>query len=233
MKKYNKLFLIIISFGFLFLVFRIPRMIPIREISCQNQFNIKCKESLLESFKKLEGENLHSAKLGAEKLFTEDVSIKGYTIQFSFPNKLIIDVIEKKAVFAVFDELKNTYFLVDRGGEVIEISNNTNLPYLVVGEIDYAVGDKVDDPISFALDVVNELYFVYGIGSGKLVGQSLEAILKDGKKVIFPLEGDVNKLIASLDLILRRLNSESENSNISSVDKVRTIDLRFEKPVLK
>jgi hypothetical protein len=102
------------------------------------------------------------------------------------------------------------------------------------------LGERVDDETFFALELLNDMFTYYQIREGKKDSESLLIELKSGQNVIFPLEGDRKVIIASLGIILNKLNSEDNGTRIGSDDvgledcqRGCLIDLRFKNPVIK
>jgi hypothetical protein len=72
---------------------------------------------------------------------------------------------------------------------------------------------------------------IQDVDFSRLDGNNLHVDLKDGKRIIFPLEGDRDFILGALTLILNELKKVESESGVS-VDSVSQIDLRFNNPVL-
>ena len=77
------------------------------------------------------------------------------------------------------------------------------------------------------------MFSTYQVQDGEIIDSNLVVEVTGGRSVIFPLQGDKEVLMGSLNLILSRLNSEDEKSRIEGAENVEIIDLRFKNPVLK
>jgi hypothetical protein len=73
---------------------------------------------------------------------------------------------------------------------------------------------------------------MHDIEVSKIENSYLMTNLKDGYKIIFPLDGDRDFLLGATVLILNELNKDEMSSKIK-VGELRTVDLRFKNPVLK
>ena len=66
---------------------------------------------------------------------------------------------------------------------------------------------------------------MYQVGCGVISNDTLVVDMKDGFKVIFPLEGDEQVLLGSLRLIYSKIQT-------SNLNNYKQVDLRFANPVL-
>jgi hypothetical protein len=229
--KYLKFIFPIIALSFLVgLVVVAPRLILIKHISCQSQYG-NCFNNLEEKFKVAEGKNLREAKKEIEDILKNDLSLSDYSTQFKIPDTLKISLLEDKPKFALKSLSNNVYGLVNENGLVLKIEDNSSLPYVEIEGTFPNVGEKVLEKEFFALKTILGLYSLYQIDKGKIQNESLLVELKNGIKVIFPLEGDKDVLLGALRVILNRLNEDAKESKINKV--VYEIDLRFKNPVLR
>ena len=208
--------------------FVLPRLLKITSIVCKSQYG-PCSEGLSYKLTGFGGQSLSAVKKNLKLVLGSEPAISNYSFQLKLPSSLEVNLVEDKALFAVTTSDKKHFFLVDVGGVVVRIQDNSNLPLVILGENPPNVGEKVNPKSLFALQTVSDLYRLYQIKEGSLVNDSLETYLPSGEKVIFPLEGDRELLVGSLALIISRLNQAPKDSNI----KVSVIDLRFKNPVLK
>ena len=101
-----------------------------------------------------------------------------------------------------------------------------NLPKVTVGNINKNVGEKVGERELTALKIIQGVYIMYQVGEGELSQDGLTVILKDGQKVLFPVNiGEPEVLLGALRLIYAKIENEGSD--------FREIDLRFENPVLR
>lgn len=210
----------------------LPNSIKIRTIACQSQFG-PCNKNLQASIDSLGELNLVDIREELKSLFSDNVLVKEYSFQFSFPDKLQINIVENKAIYALKKADQANSLLIDRRGYVLGEQGTTNLPTVETLSDPPKIGEKVGDKTLFALEVIYDVYASYQIQKGEIVDEALVIEFPSGPKVIFPLEGDRQVLLGSLSLILSRLNSDAEKTRIEEVQNVRIIDLRFKNPVLK
>ncbi len=223
--------LTVIGGGF-YLLKRIPEIIVISEISCASQYGPCNKKiaSYLEGFKQTK---LSKAKSKIRHYLEESISVEQFLIQFRFPSRLQIDLVENKPVFALKRDDGPGNALIDKKGVVIGSSESTNLPTLKIFSELPVVGEKVPDKTLFALDLIYDIYESFSINEGSILKETLVVKFPRGPEVIFPLEGDRQVLLGSLNLIISRLNAIREESRIENVGGIQTIDLRFKNPVIK
>lgn len=206
------------------LFFVTPRLIKIGEISCNNQFG-ECSGVLESELTKLAGKSLYDAKRQASLLLKENVFVKEYTIQFKLPDRLSVYVIDRKARFALKRKGQDAFALVDKDGYSIAIVEKNSLPTVEFDGSPPNVGERVDDKNLFALKLIESMFTFYQVKVGSIENESFQVELTDSKSVVFPLEGEKDLLISSLQLILAKLENEGVAYQI--------IDLRFKNPVIK
>ncbi|MBX4205966.1 hypothetical protein KW795_02105 [Candidatus Microgenomates bacterium] len=115
---------------------------------------------------------------------------------------------------------------MDKGGIIIEESDTSNLPNLLIDpnlNVILKKGEKLSSEFQFATLLLQKMYFVYNTNHANVSAYSISFDLNE-KKVVFPLNGDIDVLLGSLTVILSRLNSENNYS---------IIDLRYKNPILK
>ncbi|MBU0569587.1 hypothetical protein KKB40_02290 [Patescibacteria group bacterium] len=224
MKFRNLIFTLLVIGLVLSLIFLPERLIKISSVECKNQYG-QCTNSIVLELENAQGRSLHRAKKRVEQILSNQISIRDYSIQFKLPTNLEINLIEKKPKFALVDKNNSWTALLDETGEVILLSDSTNLPHVLVDMSEPNLGYIVKNDLLFALEIMSDMYFSYQTQNGVLENNSLVIELDRGIKVIFPLDGEGQVLLGSLNLIL----SQVEEENTSN----KTIDLRFKNPVIK
>lgn len=229
--KYLKYFLVLVPiFLVLGLIYLTPRLIRIKKIDCKSQFG-PCSQTFLEESLSYEGKSLEEVKEGLSGYFKSSPFIKEYSFVYQLPDRLIVNIIEAKAKYAIGNKGTSIFCPIDKDGVCLRIETTTNLPLLEIDGNPPNVGEKIDTGELFALEIIYSLFSNHGVKEGKLIEGRLEAQV-EGYTVIFPTQGDRNVLLGSLELILSRLKSESKDSKIDYT-AVSKIDLRFKNPVLQ
>ena len=208
------LILILILFPFLVL----PRLIKINKVICASQYG-PCPEEIKTEAEGLTGKTLFEIKKELENKYGTDKKIQEFSFYYQIPQTVKINLVLKKAAFAIKNEGSEVFRLLTKDGEAIAEVNETNLPVLIG-----------TDANLFALKLLNGLNYAYQIKTGEIKENSFFISLPEGITVIFPLEGDSDLLLGSLKLILSRLNDASVKSKIV---KVLTIDLRYKNPIIR
>lgn len=219
-KSLRKLVPVLVIVPAVALVLITPRLIKIEDISCSSQFGV-CGDYLQKEIVKAKGKNLIEAENYLNKLLTKEVKVLRHSIRFKLPNKIEIDVIERKPVYAVTKDGSNQFTLYDPDGRNVGKVASTQLPTITLKQ------DIESSKLIFAGNIMTDLYNVYSVKSGVIADNTLTIPYVEGRIVLFPLEGDRDILLGLLKLILSRLFSMSENS------RIKTIDLRFKNPVLR
>jgi hypothetical protein len=199
----------------------IKKLIKITKIDCHSQYG-PCEQSFQV------GDYL-SVKKHIEEELKQNIKVNSYVVQYKIPSTVKIDLNLKKPKFSVKDK-NSIYYLIDKNGLVLEISNKFDLPWLDVDNETAKTGEYISDKEKFALQLIEKVSLIEPISESKIIDESLLLNLKNGKFVKFPLEGDVDVLVGSLRLIFSRLNEGSQGIRM---EDVREIDLRFKNPVLR
>lgn len=197
-----------------------PRIIKIQRVKCYSQYGI-CEEEIFLLFGNLSGQSLRDAKINIKEKLKQNLLVEKFALTFRLPGTLRVDVILKKAKFALVKKDSPGAVLLDKDGNVLQKSAKTNLPQVMTTGSLPAVGEKVAPEKLFALNLVYSLNFYYQVNSGEITKEGLVVKLSQGSEVIFPLAGDKEILLASLKLILSR------------PEGAKLIDLRFKNPIIK
>lgn len=222
--KYRKLLLLLpILILILFFLMLNYRILKINKINCLNQYG-ECDEILISNLKSSEGKSFHDAKRQVENTLNSENLIEGYSIQYSFPDKLDINVIIKKPKFAIKSLNSEQFALVDKNGQAVGIVQSSNLPTLLIEGSVPNVGEKVSQEVLFSLNILYDLFYLYQIRFATLSAEGLTVEMPDGILVLFPRQGDRQVLIGAMNLILARIDQE---------DKFKIVDLRFKDPILR
>lgn len=201
--------------------FAIPHVVKVGDVSCTNQFG-PCSDYINEKAGKVKGESVAQAKLDLAKMFGEEPKVLNFTAKFRFPNKLMVWVVERKAVAALQFGNSSKYTLIDKNGKVLGTQTEVSVPVLLVE------GKLSDSYVIFAANLMDSLFLIYQSKLGHLMGNgSLQVDDISGKTVVFPLEGDKDVLLGSLKAVLSGLTAMADTS------RIRQIDLRFKNPVIK
>lgn len=201
-----------ISFYFLY---------PIKTITCRNQGYI-CNERLLTAIGKLNGKSYASIKSGIDKAISSIPSIETSRIDFVFPNKISIVIVENAPNLALKYDNSTEYVLYDLQGKEYEKVAQTNLPVIFVS--DYNI---TKEQLIFGLQTVYEIQRYHEVQIMQLNATELNIKFLNGVVAHFPLEGDIDRLLGSLEVVLSWLNS-SEN-----VSRMNEVDFRFRNPVVR
>lgn len=218
--------LVFLSFFFL------PKKIVVKNIDCQSQYG-PCSDFLLSEVKKAEGKNLTEAKSYLGTLLKGESSVKDYSVRYRLPDSLTVHIIQREAEFGISFRGNSGVALVGQDGYVLAFQENPAVPVLTVDEPPPNVGEKVKDSTLFALQLMKDMSELYQAKNAAIKDNSLVVEIKTGQTVIFPLEGDKQILIASLGVILTRLNSENNETKIKTGSGSAVIDLRFKNPVIR
>ena len=213
-------------FLFLGLIFFLPpRLINILKIECSSQYG-ECPSEIKSKVEAVNSKNLVNTKKELKNILKDNFLVSDFSTQFKFPSTLRVNLVVKKAVFAITQVGTNNYLLVDVDGWVVGITDASSLPTLKVSDKLKNVGENVGEPYLFPLNIMGGVFNMYQAQIGEIKDGSLLVELPSSLKVRFPLSGDVDYYLGALRLIVSKIETESPG-------KYREIDLRFKNPVLR
>ncbi len=124
-------------------------------------------------------------------------------------------------------------FLVDEEGFVYAELNLVNLPKIIIEGQEIFLGSYLGNNLVNALkalEKVSELEI--NISITKIFYENI-FIIEGEQQIIFDLSGNVDRQLASLQLILQKAKmNKAEPSNKANQKVIKIIDLRFNKPVI-
>jgi hypothetical protein len=211
----------------------IPKVLAINEVTCISQFG-RCNQNVAAKIKGAEKKKLGEATRQLKTQLSASVLVSDYSIQFKFPDRLEVRILEKKPRYALESSTLPSVALIEKDGQVTTIVQNSNL-YLPSVKIDGQlpnVGEVVEEKILFALSIVYDLSSTHSVRTGEVKDERLKVEFSQELTVIFPLEGEADVLVGSLTAILSRLNVDDEGFRIDETP-ISVIDLRFKNPVLR
>jgi hypothetical protein len=222
----KKILTLILIFVILLLIF-LPQFVIGVNIDCESQYG-ECPQSVLDKISTLNGKKLVNAKKKLKEVLKSDFSISTYSFRFKLPNIIHVELLVKKPIFALKNLSSDVITLVDKDGQVLESVLSSALPTVTTDEALPAVGQRISDKNLFALGLMNGVYQMYQIESGKIQGETLLVDLAGPVRVIFPLV-DANRdiLLGSLRLIYSNIKG-SEGGSL-----YREVDMRYKNPVLR
>lgn len=210
-------------------IFATPRIIRIKKITCFDQYG-PCSGDLTAKLIKSEGKSYDKAKREVLTILSKENSISLFSAQYKLPDSIKVSVIIRKPKYAVSSKDSGEVSLIDSNGVVLATSKSTRLPKLMVkGNVPHT-GEKVSANYMFMLNIIQKINYLYQVDKADVEGDSLVIIYPQNIRIIFPVEGDADKLVGSARLILSRLKADDKDSKIGNIS---VIDLRFKNPILK
>lgn len=222
------------------LYYAIPRYVKINSTTCKSQYG-PCSKRVEEKLEEVKGQNLFDTKESLDDFLSKETMISDFNMHFKLPDRFEVNILTRKPVFALAYEEGNAAALIDKNGYVLSFQEKTSLPAVETENTPPDVGNKVPEKELFSLRLMSDLYEFYQVSEGKMEKDGLTIELGTGERVIFPLEGDRQVLIASLSVILSKLNNEADDTRIKNDDgdivgscaPGCTIDLRYKNPVIR
>lgn len=225
LRKLSRYMFFLILLGVIALiVFSIPRFIKITQVNCKSQYG-PCSVGLNEKLLQLQNNNYQYVRSQLIHILGQDFMVEKYEFKLNLPNTMEVYAVERKPEVAITKQSDpNNFALLDNKGVILSTTDKTSLPVLLIKQdINYKTGDILPESVIFGVGVLKQISNLYNIKLAILEPNGIVFELSEGKKVIFPLNGDLDELFGALTLILSRLNS---------IPQASTIDLRFKNPVL-
>jgi len=230
-----KLFRKILTIIFILLVisipFIIPRIVKINKVTCESQFGV-CDQEIENKLNSLSNSSLFLVKRNINDYLTNNYLVRDFSMQYKALSSLKVNLVVEKAKFCLKSEDYEVFAFIDGNGEVLELKEICNLPFVNIDTKIPNVGEKIGSDLLSGLNLINQLFISYNIREGNIVSNSLEVYFPDGYKVILPLDKDIQVLLGALRLIISRLNSSQSESRIIE-GRIDVIDLRYQNPVLR
>jgi cell division septal protein FtsQ len=218
MKKASQLILLFLVIFVIVAIMTTAKNIKIQEIICNSQMG-RCQEKISSKLLSLKGKAIPEAILSANKILKEENNVLRYSINLELPPRLKVDIIER--VPSVAFKLNNKKFaLIDDEGIVTDEVDSTNLPKILSST------KLTKEQLIFIISLMKNLNVFYNVNTGNISDDTL-LVEANGKKILFPTNGDEKYLLGGLNLIFSRLSDLKDASTIS------TIDLRYKNPVLR
>jgi len=230
--KFKGLIFIVLILTVLLCLYYFPKVIKINSIDCRSQYG-PCDSVVSESLDELIGSKYGIVTGKIKDILGNNLLIEDYSYQFKLPDKITVNILQRKTQFALKRKDNENLFLIDKEGTVIDTGSFSNLPTLQLEGNIPNVGETISADIAFTLNVFNDLYKLYQINFGNMYSDYSEFRVPGGYTVIFPITGDKQILIGSMLAIINQLNNEEQDSRIENVGDMKIIDLRYKNPVIK
>lgn len=219
----------------IFLIVSAPRVIKVNQIICKDQWG-SCPQAISDQLGKISGSSLHQTKSQIGEFLYKDFSVERYSVRFIIPDRIRLDLIMKKPLFAL--EVGQELALIDKSGFVVGHVGETNLPRLKYDK-KVALGDIVPPDALFGLELLLYMREIYQTYEGELTSESIIFKLKDGTKLVFPKNGDPRVLVGASSVVISELNKLGDESRMElsglqsgTCSAACTIDLRYVNPVI-
>jgi|GEM_PF-6062721 len=221
-KRKNSLYLLFLVVVVVCLLY-VWRSLKVNNVRCFNKSSY-CSKETESAAERYIGKSYFDARNLLSKELSESIRVKKYRISFNFPDILSLEVDEREPkVAAKFAE--NKYYVFDKEGVSLGAVFNTQLPVILVYEVPH------NEQFSFGMKLANELVKYYDAGNLSVDKAGLYAKVS-GFDFAFPLYGDIDVILGSLEVILSQLNDIFQNSTIMSTGKNHKVDLRYKNPVI-
>jgi hypothetical protein len=229
MKKLKFVAVLVITFVLIVFSFYVVKSIRISEINCRSQYG-ECSIVVKERLESVKNCDYFSCKKQIDSLMTDAFIVDAYNYQLKLPLKIEVSIVEKKPKYSIKSIEENAAIQIDARGLVLDVRDTSVLPGFLTENKLAEPGHKITDEEFFALQLVYGVSKIQEIERAYWQNNSLSVDLKDGKSILFPIDGDRDFLLGALALILNELKKESAETEVLGIE---VIDLRYKNPVLR
>lgn len=206
--------------------FFVSQKIKISYVECKNEAD-DCSPEVNAVVNPFIGKSYFSAKRDLSRVLSQNTGLTYFRVSFSLPSTLKVEVVEKKPEIALkFSE--NRFFLFDKKGGLVRETESTNLPVIEVRETPNA------SAVHFSVVLFHDLLEYYNAKNATLNKYGLTATVNGDVEATFPLAGDMDVLLGTLEVVLLQLNELRETPTImgNHTGKTYAVDLRYKNPVV-
>jgi hypothetical protein len=204
----------------------------LKTVICQDETGAVCPPKLMQVMAEYQHHSLFKLSPGLIKtrLETDFPELQVLSQKIIWPNTYQLNLAPRLVAFQIQKTPAEPMVLIDNSGKVIGFDQNppTNQDYIVYPNLPgVQLGESVDDPlILFAFRLVSALSKTQ-IAHQRIFLETPNTVtveLNQGKSVLFSNNQDLSRQVTSLQAIL---------SLPTMQEGLTTIDLRFQKPVLR
>lgn len=199
----------------------------VTEVKCSDQYG-ECIGEILQNLKSFERKPYFEANSGIKNYLRENKKVKDFFTRFNLPSVIEVDLILNKPFCMVSDD-NSENIVIDENGTLLGKSESNFMPPVKISGDYSSFNTDERKKVIFACFLDKGLYYQKEIKSVLIENMQLMIDFSGDIKVIFPLEGDYRKFIGSLSLIFARFGGDEGEIILSG----KTIDMRFESPVIK
>jgi len=209
-------------------VFLAPRLVKIKHVKCSSQFG-PCPKQIEGLVEMIKGKSYSSGIKIAKQMLSQSNVVKHHSLSFAPLLGLEIYIIENKPVIALKRENNRHFQLLGSQGQMLGTASETNLPVIILDK------EILNEKKQFVSALSRNIFLVDGVKDFEVQGDGLYFTHSTGKVIIMPLQGQVEILLGSLEIILSRLNRDDGTIKIQDDNDFRPkeIDLRYKNPVLR
>lgn len=203
-------FMVLAFIGLFLFVQKKIKVSQVRCLGCSSEINALVNEK--------KGTSYFEAKRSLSSSFKENRRVNTYKIRYIMPSTLQVELTEKKEETAL-KFADDRYFVFDNNAVLLGEARETSLPTIQILEL------PQNNLMVNGLKLFSQLKKYYGVTNAKMDKFGLSVSLREAKEVIFPLDGDIDVILGSLEVVLSQLNRVSQNHTI-------VVDLRYKNPVV-
>ncbi|GEM_PF-1522319 len=202
-------------------------LLKVRSVSCSTTTNVPCPSVIETDLLRLEGMPLLRYAPSLKQIVTRS-EVKKYTTRISPLGSLAVTLTLRDPVIAFKASGAEVSTLYTEDGTVVGESTATDLPTI-------AIVEQVEkENIPFLAQFGYELSRTFSVNTFIVTGTALEVNLSDGRKLFYPLSGDIDVLLGASLLTFSQLNRDEGKLMINGEPTaVKEIDFRFKNPVLR
>ncbi len=191
---------------------------------CKSQYGV-CPPEIINELKRFDSKKIWEAKSGIKKTLKGNPLVSDFSLQFKLPNTILVNLIVKKAFYAIRDGNSQKIALIGSDGKILAFSEKTTLPLVLADHPLGKTGESISSKDFEGVKILSGVFEMYQVETAAETGDSLVIELPAGVRVIFPYSGDPEILLGALRLIYNKIENGDK--------KFSEIDLRFSSPILR
>lgn len=205
----------------------------VSSVSCMVE-NKSCPENINEVASSFVGQPMWSLNRNIRVKLQEFSEIEQFSTRISPLGDVSISVVLRDPIIAIKAEGSTEATFYTENGVPAGVGSVTSLPIIMVKE-------QIDSSrIPFVVELSSELTRMLSIRTYELTQSALVLTLLDSRRLLYPLDGDVDTLLGATLITFSQLNAGTEKLIINNErgqpaeeKVVQEVDFRFKNPVLR
>ena len=204
--------------------------LKIKKIECVSQYT-KCSSDLGVGLDKIRKDKIFSTQNEIRNYLSVESLVKKYSIQFMLDGTFIVRIQERNAKYCLSSGDKSYY--TDEEAVVIKIDSAKKTNCVSEEGVDYQKGDRLEYKELQFQKLFYELRDLPGIGEAKIEGDAMKVQFRDGVKMFFLYNTDLELSAGKAYYIASQFDIIKEYIINKGYTSVSEVDFRFNNPIIR